>query len=112
MSSSGNRVAGNTIAGNQGAIAIFGGAQNTITGNQIFSNVQIGIDLGADLVTPNDPGDGDAGANGLQNFPVLTSAFVVDPTHALLIGSLNSAPNQTYSGRNVRQLELPRDRAR
>ncbi|NBC18496.1 MAG: T9SS type A sorting domain-containing protein, partial [Bacteroidetes bacterium] len=47
---------------------------NTIRGNALFRNRGLGIDLG-DLaqsgVTPNDPGDGDEGANTLINFPVL-----------------------------------------
>src|SRR2546430_12289310 len=49
----------------------------TVTGVQtcalpIFSQNAIGIDLGADGVTANDTGDGDAGANDLQNFSVLS----------------------------------------
>ena len=47
--------------------------------NEIFANGQLGIDLGvadepAPGVTANDPGDGDAGGNGLQNLPVLSAA--------------------------------------
>src|SRR5262249_51352718 len=48
---------------------------NAILGNSIFSNGKLGIDLGLDGVTPNDPCDGDSGANKLQNHPVLTEAL-------------------------------------
>ena len=53
---------------------------NTITQNSIYDNGMIDPgDLGIDLayepgVTPNDPGDGDPGANELVNFPVIASA--------------------------------------
>src|SRR6185295_6986653 len=68
--------AGNTIAFNAGrGISIPGGGGNGIFGNSIFNNEQLGIDLSDDAgVTPNDPCDPDSGANGLQNFPVLSSA--------------------------------------
>ncbi len=45
----------------------------TILGNTIHDNAGLGIDLGTDGVTGNDPGDGDLGANGLLNFPEITS---------------------------------------
>lgn len=72
-----------------------------ITGNSIHSNGLLGIDLqpafGNDGgVTPNDPDDADAGGNGLQNFPVLTSA-AAGPTSIRIAGILNSAPGQTYA---------------
>ena len=68
---------------------------NTITQNSIYSNVSLGIDLGEDNVTPNDPGDADAGPNGLQNFPVLTTAASAAGT-TLVQGTLASVPDQTY----------------
>ena len=57
---------------------------NTFSQNSIFANGRLGIDLGegpsygvGDGVTPNDPGDGDEGANNLLNFPEFTS-FTLD----------------------------------
>ena len=44
-------------------------------------------------MTPNDAGDGDAGANNLQNFPVLTSATSGSTT---IEGTLNSASNTQF----------------
>ncbi len=67
----------------------------SILGNRIFSNeiYRLGIDLGNDWVTPNDPGDGDTGANNLQNYPVLTS---VSGGGATVNGTLNSAPSTEF----------------
>ena len=46
-------------------------------------------------VTANDAGDGDSGANNLQNFPVLTSANS-NTAGTTIVGSLNSNANTTY----------------
>ncbi|HZM91026.1 MAG TPA: hypothetical protein VFF31_31180 [Blastocatellia bacterium] len=63
---------GNTIAYNGGKGACLnGGSGNSILGNSIFANNDLGIDLGNDGVTANDPCDTDAGANNLQNSPQL-----------------------------------------
>lgn len=53
---------------------------NVIAGNSIFENYELGIDLGNDDVTLNDPGDVDTGPNGLVNFPVLTGAATIGDT--------------------------------
>lgn len=50
---------------------------NAIRGNLLHHNTDLAIDLGADGATANDPGDGDSGANGLQNYPVLQSVQTV-----------------------------------
>ena len=47
---------------------------NAILSNVMFENEGLGIDLGDDGVTPNDPGDTDVGANYLLNAPILNFA--------------------------------------
>lgn len=85
--------AGNTIAFNEGrGVGHSGFNGNSIRGNRIFSNDDLGIDLGgSDGVTPNDAGDPDNGPNLLQNFPVLTSASSGGGTTTIQ-GNLNSTP--------------------
>jgi hypothetical protein len=63
---------GNTIAFNLTGVYVPSGVGNAIRSNSIFSNIGLGIDLGPNGVSQNDPGDADSGANNLQNFPVLT----------------------------------------
>ena len=96
-----NKVVGNYIHDNVGA-GVFvgdpdspGGDGTSILGNRIFHDGGLGIDLAPAGVTPNDPGDGDTGPNGLQNFPVLSSA-VASQGRAFIGGTLNSKPNSTY----------------
>jgi CSLREA domain-containing protein len=95
-SASNNLVQANLIVGNgMHGIDVTTGTGNRLLSNQIFANGYLAISLtnGAfDQVTPNDGGDGDTGTNGLQNFPVLTSAT----TGGTVSGTLNSKSNQTY----------------
>ena len=71
----GNEIAGNGINGvggianGDGGISLDSGHSNRITGNQIYANYGINIDLGADGPTANDATDSDTGANMLQNYP-------------------------------------------
>ena len=90
--------AGNVIAFNgteRGGVYVDTGRDNAILANSIFSNGGLGIDLGLLGPTPNDPGDGDTGANQLQNFPVITKA-ATGGSATTVEGSLNSMPNTTY----------------
>ena len=97
-----NLVERNKIYANFGAgvLVTNGSGANTITRNSIYANgtisnkagaaasSQIGIDLlgsadnqsvgTAPFVTLNDSGDGDAGGNGLLNFPVFESAEILN----------------------------------
>ncbi len=71
----GNEIAGHSSVG----VLVNNTVQDvTISGNSIHDNGGLGIDLVtagfAYGVTLNDATDGDAGANGLQNFPVLSVA--------------------------------------
>ncbi len=81
---------------NYSAILTPAGAANRISGNAIFDNGDLGIDLGSDdLVTPNDPLDADTGPNLLQNYPVIVSAKSGAVT--LVSGVLKSAANTSYT---------------
>jgi hypothetical protein len=66
----------NTIAFNLGHGVRVWASDGAIYSNSIYENVGLGIDLDDDGVTPNDPGDTDAGANTLLNFPVIDSVHV------------------------------------
>jgi hypothetical protein len=94
--SSENAVNANIIAHSTGAgVAVVSGDKNTISENFIFANGGLGIDLSNDGVTANDAGDADAGANALQNFPVLTNA-ASDGVNTIIQGSLNSVPDTEF----------------
>ncbi len=107
-SASGNQIGGtnddegNVIAGNSGIGVVLPGpgtsglfpGQAAILGNTIYDNGGLGIDLGDDGVTPNDP-DPQVGPNSYQNYPELTSALFFNGK-VKVNGSLQSAANGTY----------------
>jgi hypothetical protein len=101
----GNFIGG--IAGGQANVIAFnldsgvdvgavGGAafDNSVRGNSIHTNEVLGIDLNGDGVTVNDPGDGDGGANGSMNFPVITSA-AYDGVITTISGSIDTVAPAT-----------------
>ena len=59
----------------------------------MFSNGNLGIDLGGDGITPNDTNDPDGGPNNLQNFPVITAAMSGSISANI---TLNSMPNTAF----------------
>jgi hypothetical protein len=67
----------------------------TVRGDSIHSNSLLGIDLDVQGVTPNDDLDADAGPNGKQNFPVLSSAEANGSTLSVT-GTLHSKPNASF----------------
>lgn len=112
VSSNNNRIgtagAGNLIKANGGpaggnfsGIAVSPGfTGNSIQRTAVVGNARIGIDLGNDGVTANDPvPDGDVGANLLQNFPVVESAVTTEQNGQdtmRLTARLESRPNTSY----------------
>jgi uncharacterized repeat protein (TIGR01451 family) len=89
---------GNIIAFNgRNGVLIETGTANSVLSNSIFSNSGLGVDLGPAGVTPNDTGDFDSGANGLQNFPALTAAASLAGGGISIQGTLNSAAGATFT---------------
>ncbi|MCA8956550.1 MAG: hypothetical protein KDC87_10785 [Planctomycetes bacterium] len=93
---------GNVIAGHRlnGVTVGYRSSGVRLQGNSIYGNGGIGIDLIPTSapnigVTPNDAGDGDAGGNGVQNYPVITSA-AVEGSSLRVRGTLNSAASQSF----------------
>ncbi len=93
---------GNTVAFNTDAFTDGDGVflkppcqRIAILGNSIYRNDGLGIDLFPQPVAPNDPGDGDSGANGLTNFPVITAAES-DGAALTLSFFMDALPNQAY----------------
>ena len=87
---------GNIIANNLGdGIALDGaGIQNSILGNLIFGNAELGIDIDEDGITPNSTTG--AGPNNYQNFPNLTSATTDGATLVTVDGSLIAEISTDY----------------
>ena len=94
--------AGNHIAFTQtslySGVRVRNGATNDlISANSIFSNAELGIDLGTYGVTPNldcESGVAANAANAGQNFPVITNVGSGSITRVR--GTFDSAPNRTY----------------
>ncbi|MBV9957437.1 MAG: tandem-95 repeat protein, partial [Acidobacteria bacterium] len=97
-SGAGNRIAFSiierTIDYGSGVVVTSGSA--TVVGNSIYSNEGLGIDVGRDWLTANDPCDGDGAANGLQNYPVLSSASSGGGATTVQ-GTLDSNPSTVYT---------------
>jgi parallel beta-helix repeat protein len=71
-------------------------AGQSVRGNRIYSSTGLGIDLHWGGVTPTDACDADTGPNGIQNFPVLTTAIQSgSSTH--VTGTLNSKAGTAFS---------------
>jgi len=79
IQSSNNYIEGLTITGfSDNGIEVTGVSStgNTLTNNLIYGNGLLGINLGDDSVTANDPGDSDSGPNDLLNFPEVDSVYM------------------------------------
>jgi CSLREA domain-containing protein len=91
--------AGNLIAGN-GTYGVLLRTNTTdpignqILGNSIFANGDLGIALDNDGPDTNDAGDGDAGQNNHQNYPVLDTPMFAGGSS--VSGTLGSTPGRTY----------------
>lgn len=78
-------------------VCVLSGFGNRIQSNSFFSNMDLGIDLGTNGITPNDPGDIDVGPNNLQNFPEIMSVGIDDNNDLLISYWLDCEPsNSTY----------------
>lgn len=102
LSSESNTIAYNT---KDGIYISYTSYKKQIKGNAIYENGGLGINLIADAaeaaldvskVTSNDYGDGDAGGNQLQNFPIITSADYTGITSVTVKGYLNSTPSSLF----------------
>ncbi len=98
-----NRVVDNIIAENGGGGVIVSedsvdtqnADQNLISTNSIYENTGLGIDLGNDGVTLNDPADLDNGPNQEMNFPVITKATFFGG-NTIIAGTLDT-PSPEYT---------------
>jgi uncharacterized repeat protein (TIGR01451 family)/uncharacterized repeat protein (TIGR02543 family) len=79
-------------------LANFGGTGNSIRGNKIYNNGNLGIDIYESLglgVNANDAGDPDGGGNAHQNYPVLSLVSVTGAS-VTIDGSLNSLTSTVF----------------
>ena len=92
-------ISGNVVAFNWVGVAILESTStgNSILGNDIRANYDLGIDLEGDGVTANDLLDADTGANQFQNYPELFWVVTGPPSASTVIsGVLNSTPLTSF----------------
>lgn len=95
-SASGNRIVSNTISSNgDSGVTVADTVSTAILQNGMAGNHRIGIDLGYNNITLNDPSDGDLGANNLQNFPDVYAAKIT-PNGSYVSGNMNSRPSTSF----------------
>jgi hypothetical protein len=86
------------------------GSGTSVAGNRVFANglggSGLAVDLGALGPTPNDPGDGDTGPNGLQNAPVVVSS-ASSGSERSIAWTLNSVPNAPFKLHVYRSVACP-----
>jgi hypothetical protein len=87
--------ANDIVGNNHNGVSVVSSTGISIRRNLIFSNGALGIDLDGDGPTPNDAGDGDGGANGRQNTPIL-SAVVSGGGNTQIVGQLSSTPFTSF----------------
>ncbi len=106
-----NSIYGNGIANNvsDGIIVLansYGSPTgNNIGSNSIFNNGRLGINLApdsSDSVTINDALDADSGPNGLQNYPVITSATLNSSGAVVITFTLDSAAPPSFNQFSVK----------
>jgi hypothetical protein len=86
----------NLIAYNSRAGVLVSGSGVTVSANSIWGNNGLGIDLAPAGVTANDAGDLDAGANGLQNFPLLSSV-TAGSGDVTVAGSIDTTASTSFT---------------
>lgn len=94
-----NVLESNTIGhnGNDGiGLASDAGTGNRLEGNEFRRNGDLSIDLEDDGETPNDAGDGDSGANNLQNYPEITQVSSDDGQLQVTYQVDSELPNSAY----------------
>jgi hypothetical protein len=102
-SGEGNSLTANNIYNNSGAgvlvnAPVGAGSNSTlITGDSFYKNGGLPIDLAPAGATANDQGDADTGANGLQNFPLLSNVKTAPSGLTTFTGTLNSTPNTRFN---------------
>jgi uncharacterized delta-60 repeat protein/CSLREA domain-containing protein len=91
--------AGNTLAFQSVGVRVLGNTAatgNRIQQNSMYGHTTIGIDLGNDGATANDPDDPDAGPNQRQNFPEMTAAVLNGESLDITYSVPSAVANSTY----------------
>lgn len=88
----------NLVRGNLGAgIRVESGSGNDLSYNALQGNGGLGIDLGPNGVTPNDPLDADVGANDLLNSPLLSNVVQNGSMLSLTVAQSSALPSASIA---------------
>lgn len=94
----GNSITENTISDNADAgiyLSDVDSIRNTFSGNSIYNNGGLGIDINPIGPNANDLDDSDMGGNTRQNYPMITAAYQGGST--VVETSLNSTPSTVFT---------------